>query len=244
MLKYHVVNKDASKCILWITGAGVSQWMYTNQMELPYKHIVFDLPGHGENSDIDFISIDDVIHEIREILEVENMQSTVIVGHSIGAQILMRMMEISPEVIEYAFVISGLNNPMTWALCMLKPTVAMTMPLIKYRWFSKLQSKEISLPDGMFERYYEDSMMISKKTLLNILKENMSFEMAHNKLNGDKITFIVGLKEKKMMINSVEKNHKMIKGSKLIKLEAAHGIPYELPKELNNTIENTLKEQA
>ena len=242
MLKYHVVNKDALKCILWITGAGISKWMYTNQMELPYKHIIFDLPGHGENSEIDFIGIDDVIYKIKEILEAENIQSTVIVGHSIGAQILMRMMEVSSEFIEYAFVISGLNKPMTWALSMLKPSVSMSMPLIKYRWFSKLQSKEISLPDEMFERYYKDSMLLSKKTLINVLKENMSFEMSLPKLNGNKVTFIVGLKEKKMMINSAKNSHKMIKGSKLINLEAAHGIPYELPNELNSLIKDALKE--
>lgn len=242
MLKYHVVNQDRSENILWITGGGVSKWMYENQMEMPYRHIIFDLPGHGDNSNYVFSSIEETVDLIKEVLEVENLETISIVGHSIGAQILMYMLEHCPERVDKAFVISGLNKPMKWALSMLSPMVSMSMPLLKMKWFSKLQSKEIALPDDMFDRYYDDSLLMTKETLLNVIKANMSFRMTESKVDGGRVTFIVGNKEKGMMIKSAEANHELVAGSRLIRMEAAHGIPYELPRELNSIIVEKMKE--
>lgn len=240
-MKYHVKNNQEEQVMLWITGAGVSSWMYQHQYELPFKHLYFDLPGHGENSNVNFESIEITAKKIIELMDIENVEKAVVIGHSIGAQILLHMMDKYPSRIEHAFVVSGLNHPMKLAVSLISPMVSLTMPLLKYRWFSKAQSKTIGLPKYMFEEYYRDSLLISEETLRNILNENMTFSMDQCNFDGNKTTVLVGHHEKKIMKKSSNAIHLMLKGSRLLTLNASHGIPYEISDVFNQIIMDTLK---
>ncbi|HSN65595.1 MAG TPA: hypothetical protein VLS94_03100, partial [Fusibacter sp.] len=53
---------DAPLLMVFITGAGIGPFMWTHQVDYfeGYKKIIFNLPGHGDNSDVDFTTIDDV----------------------------------------------------------------------------------------------------------------------------------------------------------------------------------------
>lgn len=242
MLNYQVINPEKEKSIVFITGGGIGQWMWQNQETLDCRLILFDLPGHGDNNNIEFTSIKEVSDHILEIIKYENIEKINLVGHSIGAQIIMYMMENHAEHLDKTMVISGLNKTMKWAIPMINAAVKMSMPLIKKKWFSKIQSKELALPESMFNTYYETSLTLSSNTLKNILTENMSFVFKGTKITGDKITFVVGAKEKKMMIKSALNNHNLIKGSHYICIEnTAHGIPYEAPEQLNEMIKRMLE---
>ncbi|MBI9012134.1 MAG: alpha/beta hydrolase [Clostridiales bacterium] len=243
MLNYQVINPEKEKCLIFITGAGIGKWMWQHQINaLDNKLILFDLPGHGDNSHLDFTTIEECVLNILEILDCEDIDKITFVGHSIGAQIIMHILEHHNGYVENAVVISGLNKSMKWAVPLISSTVSLSMPLIKKRWFSKLQSKELSLPESMFENYYRDSLKISKTTLANILKENMTFRFKQTDVKEDKITFIVGSKEKKIMLTSAKQNAELIKGSHYICIEkTAHGIPYEAPEQLNDIIKKILE---
>lgn len=237
MLNYHVINPEKKNSIIFITGAGIGRWMWQNQENLNYRLILFDLPGHGENNTVEFTTIKEVSESILEIIENEKMDKINFVGHSIGSQIIMYILENYGEYVNKAMIISGLNKPMKWAIPMINSTVKMTMPLVKKRWFSKIQSKELVLPDSMFENYYETTLSLSSETFANIMRENMSFEFKGTTVSGKDIIFVVGGKEKKMMITSALHNHKMVEGSHYVCIEnTAHGIPYEVPEQLNDMI--------
>lgn len=240
MLKYHIENETHEKVIVWITGAGISHWMWTHQMKLPYKHIVFDLPGHGENADKTYTSIESTVEDIKDIMKVENVHKAVLIGHSIGAQTVMYILEHEPHMVEKAVVISGLNKPMTWMNFMIGPMISMSMPFVKNKRFSKLQAGQLSLSDDMFDRYYEDSLKLSACTLKNIMKENLSFKFDGTRVDGKSVYFIYGRKEKGIMKSSALKSHQLVKNSQLIELDAAHGIPYEQPEKLNEIIKGVI----
>jgi len=241
MIKYEVMGNEEGKLIVFITGAGVGAWMYKYQQEFftDCKTIFFDLPGHGVNDNIDFTTIDDAASMIMEIILKETMdKKAVIIGHSIGAQIIMHMIENCSNYIEKAVIISGLNMKIKGVNWMIKPMIASSMPLIKYRWFAKAQAKELVLPDDMFEDYYQGSLKISKLTLHNIMKENMNFEFTN--VSGVKVDtlILVGDREKKIMLKSALATKLAIPNSRAYIVEnAAHGIPYEHPDLLNNMIE-------
>ncbi len=97
MLNYRMKNSESLKTIIFITGAGMSSWMWKKQMNLEYNIITFDLPGHGENSDVDFVSIKETALNIIDIMTSENLDKAVLIGHSIGAQIILHMMEHHAE---------------------------------------------------------------------------------------------------------------------------------------------------
>ncbi|NCC99462.1 MAG: alpha/beta hydrolase [Bacteroidia bacterium] len=243
-MKYSVEGKDNKTLLIFITGACVSKWMWKYQKTLSnqYKCIYFDLPGHGENSDIRFTTIDDVCISIIDIIKRESLDGkAIIVGHSIGAQIVLKMLESYDKHVFKAIAISGLNFPMKRLMLFIKPMLSISMPLIKMKWFAKLQSKAFYLPSELFEQYYLDSLKISFETLINIMKENMSFDF-NTIVRGIPTIILNGEKEIGIMRKSAIKSHKNIKGSKYFVLKnAAHGIPYEKSDLLNSIITNFIE---
>lgn len=241
-MKYKVIGDVSKPLMIFITGAGIGPYMWKYQLDHfeRYKKIVFNLPGHGDNSDETFTTIKALCNNIKEIINNESDSGkAVLVGHSIGAQTVMYMIQYYRNYVEKAIVISGLNKPMKGVSWLIKPMIILSMPLIKLRSFAKLQSKELSLPADMFDEYYKDSLLISSHTLVNILKDNMSFNF---ELNGSKnypdTIVIVGDKEKSMMNKSAIKTSENIGNNSYYKINgAAHGIPYEKPDELNVLME-------
>lgn len=231
MLKYNVSGNDNGQVILFVNGAGVGTWMWKEQLNYfaEFKCITFDLPGHGANSDIEFTTIDFCCRNIQEIiLKESSSKKTILIGLSIGAQIILHMVDHYENVLDKCIVISALNKPMKFPNSLLKPTVACFMPLVKIKGFSKLQAKQLALPDSMIDLYYNDSLKISKATLCNILSENMNFSFKKLDKTWDNTLILVGEKEKKVMIDSAQIIHEMIPLSLgYIVKNAAHGIPYE-----------------
>lgn len=249
-MRYQVVEAkekdkeiDAPLLMVFITGAGIGPFMWTHQIDFfeGYKKIIFNLPGHGDNSDVDFTTIEDVANELRQIILKESFDGkAIIIGHSIGAQILMWMMKNMREIVYKGVVISGLNKPMKGIGWMIKPAIYCSMPLIKFKRFARLQSKELSLPDSMFEQYFKDSLLLSPATLTNILKENMTFEFGGS--CGSEGIVIVGDAEKNIMKQSANITAKVLGNKGYYNVEsAAHGIPYEKPEVLNQLITLFLK---
>jgi len=241
MIKYDVTGNEDGKLIVFITGAGVGAWMYKHQQEFftDYKTVFFDLPGHGVNDNLEFTTINDAADMIKEIVVKEAKdKKAIIIGHSIGAQIIMHMIDNYSDYIEKAVIISGLNKKIKGVNWMIKPMISSSMPLIKYRWFAKAQAKELVLPDNMFEDYYQGSLKISKVTLQNIMSENMNFEFTNvSGVNVDAL-ILVGAREKKIMLKSALATKLAIPNSRAYVVgNAAHGIPYEHPALLNNMIE-------
>ena len=242
-MRYQVVEakqkgKDEPLLMVFITGAGIGPFMWMHQIDhfVDYKKIIFNLPGHGDNCDVDFTTIEAVASELRQIILKESFNGkAIIIGHSIGAQILMWMMQNMCDVVYKGIIISGLNKPMKGVSWMIKPAIYCSMPLIKFKRFAKLQSKELSLPESMFEQYYKDSLLLNPTTLTNILKENMTFEFGGS-CGVDGIV-IVGDAEKNIMKQSAKITTKVLGNKGYYNVgNAAHGIPYEKPEVLNHLI--------
>lgn len=241
-MKYKVIGDASKPLMIFITGAGIGPYMWKYQLDYfkTYKKIVFDLPGHGDNSDETFTTIEELCNNIVEIINHESDNGkAIIIGHSIGAQTAMYMIQYYGSYVEKAIIISGLNKPMKGVSWLIKPMIILSMPLIKLRSFAKLQSKELNLPTDMFDDYYKDSLLISSDTLVNILMENMSFNFVSNgSENYPKTMVVVGDNEKSMMKKSAMKTTQNIGNNSYYKFnDAAHGIPYEKSDELNVLME-------
>lgn len=241
MIQYNVSGNVKGDVIVFINGAGVGPWMWNNQVGYftNNKCITFDLPGHGVNNHIDFTTIEDCAVMIREIISKESeSKKAILIGHSIGAQILMFMLEQHEDVIDKAIIISGLNKPMPFVNVMLKPMIACMMPLVKLKSFAKAQSKQLAIPDSMFDDYYKDSLKMSKETLSHILNENSNYSFKNNSRVKVDTLILVGENEKKIMKESASKNKALLENSLgYIVKNASHGIPYEQSDLLNYAVE-------
>ncbi len=250
MLKYSIITDDCVgnlepayintaelPVFVFINGAGTGPWMWENQTKsFVGIKVVFDLPGHDTNKEIDFISIEHASDLVIELIHHITDRKVNIIGHSIGAQIILHILEKYPEVIDKAFVISALNMKINWLNSIISPMVKLSLPLAKKRWFAKLQAMQLGIGKDMFEKYFISSQSVSYQNLTDILKSNMNYEFFGTKVAGDNVHFIYGSKEARMMAKSAEKGHKLIKNSHILKLSSGHDIPYRCAEELNTYI--------
>lgn len=79
-----------------------------------------------------------------------------------------------------------------------------------------MQARTLCVPQNMFEQYYNDSLKISKQSLINITLSNGNYVLKSTIANTRaRVLIIVGEKEIGIMKKSAQRLHEAIVGSKL-----------------------------
>lgn len=213
-------GKKEGPVLLLIHGGGLGWWSLKKQIALLEKEycikaVVID--GHGEAYQQEFSSIEDTANQILDYIKSNQITSIHgICGLSIGAQIVVELLTLSPELSENWLIESALVIPFgkmnDWMMWMLP----MVYPLVKKRWYAKLQAKTLCIADEDFEQYYEDSSKMSLNSLKAITMSNGSYALKQNSLSTSKNVWIcVGGKEPKVMIKSANLLNQSIPNSHL-----------------------------
>jgi pimeloyl-ACP methyl ester carboxylesterase len=233
--------------MLFLHGGGVSGWMWDKQVQY-FKHyycIVPDLPQHGQNKDGSPFSIKSSAEELITLIEEKAKGKTVIgIGFSLGSQVLLQILSMKPDLIDFAIINSALIRPNPYIRKWIRPTVKLSFPFIKKRWFSKLQAKTLYIGEDDFEKYYEESCQMELDALVRILEENMSFTIpdGFSKASG-KILVTVGEKEKAMMKKSAKDITEATPNSTgIIIPNMGHGVPIAMPNFFNKMAETWIEE--
>ena len=88
--------------------------------------------------------------------------------------------------------------------------------LTKQRWFADMQAKALFIPKSELNLYFEDSIKMSKQSLINILKSNASYDLKDSISETEaKVLIIVGEKEIGKMQQSAQKLNTKIPDSQL-----------------------------
>lgn len=119
-------DKSAS-LMVFIHGGGVSGWMREKQIShfQSFHCVVPDLPGHGENNDSIAFSISGSAEQIIKLIETRAKgKKVIVIGFSIGAQILIQILSVRPHLIDFAMINSALVKPMPFAGLFIKPCSA------------------------------------------------------------------------------------------------------------------------
>lgn len=241
-LHYQEYGNKSASLLIFLHGGVVSNWMWDKQIQYftQYHCIVPNLPEHGlDNNEIHF-SIKGSAEEIIKLIEEKaSGKKVILIGFSLGSQVIIQLLSIKPDIIDTAIINSAAVRPLSHAKKLIKPTVRLTFPFIKMRWFSRLQAKSLYIGKDYFERYYEESCQIKSDTLVRVLEENMSFKIPEDfrKATG-KILVTVGEKEKAIMIKSakdlVEANSNC---SGVILPGVGHGVSLATPDFFNYLVE-------
>lgn len=238
-------NKNAP-LMVFLHGGGVSSWMWDKQVQYfsDYHCITIDLPEQGKSRNAEYFSIRKSAEDIAKLIEkLANGKKIIVIGFSLGAQVLIQMLSMNPSLIHSAIVNSALVRPNEFVRKMIRPSIKITLPLVKNRYFSKLQSKTLYIEEEDFEKYYKESSQMSSDTLIRILEENISFKIPYefDKTMG-KVLVTVGEKEKGLMKKSardiLSKNPNCIG---IIIPGVGHGISLVNPSYFNQMIKNWLE---
>lgn len=206
--------------IILLHGGGLSYWSLNQIVEKLTENYCIITPiidGHGDAGESLFISIEDSANKLIQYIDTEcNGQVFAIGGLSIGAQIVVEALSKRESIAKYAILESALVYPIKGTAMMTTPTYKLFYGLVKKKWFAKIQSKTLFVPEDMFDKYYEDSCKISKQSLINITLSNGSYTLKETIRNTKaKVLIMVGEKELKIMIKSAKKLKEYIPGSEL-----------------------------
>ena len=211
-------SKDKDTIIL-LHGGGLSWWSLQKLVEILINdfHVVTPIiDGHGEDGQNTFISIEDSAKKLIEYIDL-NFDGKVfaIAGLSLGAQIVTEVLTQRTDITQYALIESALVLPIKGTAAMASAN-KLFFGLIKQRWYSKIQAKTLAVPEEWFELYYQDSIKITKQSLINITLSNGNYSlktaMADTKA---KVLIVVGEKEISVMRKSAQRLREVISGSEL-----------------------------
>lgn len=206
--------------LILIHGGGLSWWSWKEQirgLEKDYHIHTVIIDGHGEDYQNDFISIEDTATQLIAYIQ-ENHNGSVhgICGLSIGAQIAVEILSREPDLANNWLIESVLIKPLGYVVKLIEPTISIMYPLIKQRWYAKLQSKSLCVGEADFQDYFLDSSRMSLNTLKAISRSNGNYQLKRSPIVTEKNVWIyVGSKEPKVMLESARLLANSIPNSKL-----------------------------
>ena len=227
-MKVVEVGQENQDVIVLLHGGGLSWWQYQAQMDLLCEnyHVVLPiLDGHA-GSDADFTSIEDNAKQLLDYIDKTYGGSVfLIAGLSLGGQILLEMLALRKNICQYAIVESAAIIPDKLTAGLVAPLFSMSFPLIKKKWFAKVQFCYLGIRADLFEHYYGDTVKLSKQNLIAFTKVSSLYQVKKNLKNSlARVRIIVGEKETKKMHASARYLHDLLPDSRLeIKAGLAHG---------------------
>ncbi|HZH61597.1 MAG TPA: alpha/beta fold hydrolase, partial [Metabacillus sp.] len=150
--------------MVFIHGGGVSGWMWDKQIEYfssKFHCLVPDMPEHGRSKNGVQFTINDAADEIIELIKEKSKGKRVIaIGFSLGAQVLIAMLNQKPNLIDFAMINSALVKPVPFANALTK-SMMFAFPLVRYKAFSKIQAKSMYIDGDYQDIYYQESCQIN-----------------------------------------------------------------------------------
>lgn len=237
------LHGDAGPPVLLLHGGGVAGWMwrpFAAELRRPLRLLVPDLPGHGRSAATPYTSHAATLEALTALLRARG-EPVAVVGFSLGAQLAVLLAATAPELVSRVLVVSAQAKPVPFV----GPTLALldlTLPLARRRWFSRLQARELFIPDALFDVWFETSAAMTRESLRAAVGENLRFTVPPGwaRFPGPALV-LAGEKEAGLMKRSAELLHQALPGSTLERFEGCgHGIPLQQPARFARRLERWL----
>ncbi|MDD3430388.1 MAG: alpha/beta hydrolase [Oscillospiraceae bacterium] len=215
--------------VILLHGAGLSDWSWQQAVQgLKEEYYVVTpvIDGHAQAGSTTFISIQNYAQQLIKYIDTEHQGKVFAMGGlSLGAQIVTEVLSQRADITRYAILESALVYPIKSVVALTVPSYKLCYGLINRRWFSKMQAKSLCVPSAMFEQYYQDSLQISRDSLINITLSNGTYALQDAICaTKAKVLVIVGEKELGIMKKSARLLHQKIPNSRLfVAVKQKHG---------------------
>lgn len=177
IVEYGIENTEV---IVLLHGGGLSWWNYREAAGLLARrfHVVLPiLDGHA-GSDAPFVSIEQAADRVIACIDREfGGQVLMMGGLSLGGQVLAEILSRRGDICRYALIESALVLPMKLTAELTGSMLSACFPLIKKRWFSKLQFRSLRINPELFELYYRDTVRITKEDMISFLRANAAYRV-------------------------------------------------------------------
>ena len=179
-MKYMEYGAQHRPVILLLHGGGLSWWNFREEAEFlgQQYHVVLPILDGHTGSDAPFISMEQNAREIIAWVDRHcGGQVLLMGGLSLGGQVLVEILSQRPDICRYAILESALVFPMRVTHALVKPTYSLCYPLIRQRWFARLQFRSLHIQPELFEEYYRDTAGLTRPDMIAFLEANANYRL-------------------------------------------------------------------
>jgi pimeloyl-ACP methyl ester carboxylesterase len=176
-LYVHESGTRGAPLIIFLHGAGVSSWMWQEQIAhfQDYHCLAVDLPGHGKSNQRPWVSYPDTAAAVAEIIQKYDGKAHV-VGLSLGSYIAQHLIADFPHTVDHAILTGTTISPLTNAGFMLLMTRGLSC-VMKLDPVIRLTARVLNLPPDAHEGYMENMRAMSRKAYVRISEETVHHHM-------------------------------------------------------------------
>ena len=117
-LRYQEYGNKSAPLMMFLHGGGISDWMWDKQIQ-HFKHyhcLVPILPEHGLNHDETPFSIKGSAEALIPLVEEKAKgKEVILIGFSLGSQVIIQLLSMKPDLIDFAMINSALVRPISFA---------------------------------------------------------------------------------------------------------------------------------
>lgn len=179
MMKLKHYGKGKPKTLVLLHGEDVSSWMWKEALNLlsrEYHCITLDLPGHGENRDMEF-TIDRTVRVLSQIIYKALPERKIhLAGVGLGGQIALKFAFEHPHIVESVILSGVLLDPKAYRFYH-KWSIDSNSSL-KNRDFSiKKRMKKLGVPLMKTTEFTKEALYMKPETHQAVRQEMMEFKM-------------------------------------------------------------------
>ncbi len=212
-------------------------------MPRPYYFcIIPDLAEHGKSLHASIFTISDSADEIARLIQtLAPGRKAHVIGHSIGAKIIVELLDRYPLLVDHAVIVSALYRPIPWLEWTFNRFFyRMTVAMLKSKALLQYQVKQFGFPDEEDGRNLEkDFQLLTVDSLDRVYGELYKHLKLPEHLYkaGAPSLVIAGEKEPKAMRESVNDIVKALPNAKGILFGGyRHDIPWKASDMFNQTV--------
>lgn len=218
-MNYREFGSQHADTIILLHGGGLSWWNYAEAAEMlqnEYHIILPVLDGHA-GSDNHFSTIERCASDIITWIRTNIGNSVCMIGGlSLGGQVLLEILSQQPAICQHALIESAMVIPSKCTHAMIAPAFGCSYPLIRQKWFARLQFKSLRIKSSLFDDYYRDTCAVTKKDMIAFLKANTAYALKDSIQNTTAdIHIFCGAKETRGIRKSAALIHECIPASTL-----------------------------
>lgn len=212
-------GRENREVILLLHGGGLSWWNYETVAERladRYHVILPILDGHA-GSERPFTTLQACAEEIIRYIDAHcGGHVRLLGGLSLGGQVLVEILSRRADICDFALIESALALPMRMTAALIGPAFHLCYPLIRQRWFARLQFRSLRIRPELFGRYYEDTVRITKQDMIAFLAANADFRIRDSLSDCRAKTLILtGSREQPVMKRSAKRLAGLIPGAEM-----------------------------
>lgn len=237
MIYFDEYGDKANPTILLLHGA-MAVRTFTQQYELlkDYHLVVPHLYGAGESIAIKYDSSklkEEIVHLIKSL----NKSPIIIMGHSIGAQLAVRLVAENPSLFAKAVFLSAWVAPNEKSINMYCNYAPLTVKLLRYKWLIRLQAKYWRYTKEQTDELLAYAPKMTVENYQEFFKQTLNLEYYPQYFNVEiPMLAICGDRESKDIKDSLQLLAKNNKCRTMLLSKAAHDFPMRCAKQLNPII--------